>query len=231
MCTACPEIGRNATRCAEVRGFHAWLKAGRVVRNGQKGFVIVAPVMGGDGNAKVVNIKPAWVFDVVQSGERTQRAAKRATGCTRVRPGCRRPRRHECVGRATCRRRLAGNALSGAYQKGQTHGTLLTVIADLTNEVAQDVGRIPRLQRHGVAHSNRFGGQSDIPGALGSLHSFAQPRDPGHAARAVDLDGERADFTSNPVYWPATVVVVVGFGHLTQRMHIFHESHVPSQQT
>jgi hypothetical protein len=42
---------------SDVRGFHAWLKAGRVVRKGQKGIKIVAPVMGGDGNAKVVNIK------------------------------------------------------------------------------------------------------------------------------------------------------------------------------
>ena len=31
--------------------------------------------MGGDGNAKVVNIKPAWVFDVTQTDERTARAA------------------------------------------------------------------------------------------------------------------------------------------------------------
>jgi hypothetical protein len=29
-------------------------------------------------------------------------------------------------------------------------------------------------------------------------------------------------------YWAA---VVVPFGHLTHFMHIFHESHVPSQQT
>ena len=36
---------------SDVRGFHAWLKAGRVVRKGQKGIKIVAPVMGGDGNA------------------------------------------------------------------------------------------------------------------------------------------------------------------------------------
>jgi hypothetical protein len=32
-------------------------------------------------------------------------------------------------------------------------------------------------------------------------------------------------------YWLAIVVVVVVVGHLTQRRHIFHESHVPSQQT
>jgi hypothetical protein len=58
-----------------VRGFHAWRNAGRVVRKGQKGITIVAPVMGGDGNAKVVNIKPAWVFDVTQTDALTQRAA------------------------------------------------------------------------------------------------------------------------------------------------------------
>ena len=53
----------------------AWLNTGRVVRKGQKSITIVAPVMGGDGNAKVVTIKPAWVFDVTQTDERTQRAA------------------------------------------------------------------------------------------------------------------------------------------------------------
>jgi hypothetical protein len=30
---------------SDVRGFHAWLNVGRVVRNGQKGSTIVAPVM------------------------------------------------------------------------------------------------------------------------------------------------------------------------------------------
>ena len=35
-----------------------------------------APVMGSsDGTAKVVNIKPAYVFDISQTDERTQRAA------------------------------------------------------------------------------------------------------------------------------------------------------------
>ena len=53
----------------------AWLKADRVVRKGQKGIKIVAPVMGGDSNAKVVTITPAWVFDVRQTDERTPRAA------------------------------------------------------------------------------------------------------------------------------------------------------------
>jgi hypothetical protein len=60
-----------------VRGFHAWLKAGRVVRKGQKGIKIVAPVMGGENGTKVVNIRPAYVFDVTQTqaNERPHRAA------------------------------------------------------------------------------------------------------------------------------------------------------------
>jgi hypothetical protein len=32
-------------------------------------------------------------------------------------------------------------------------------------------------------------------------------------------------------YWLEIAAVAVDVGHLTQRMHIFHESHVPSQQT
>ena len=51
------------------------VKAGRVVRKGQKGIKIVAPVMGADGNATVVTIKPAWVFDVSQTDECALRAA------------------------------------------------------------------------------------------------------------------------------------------------------------
>ena len=35
----------------------------------------VTPVMGGDGNAKVATSKPAWVFDVSQTDERSQRLA------------------------------------------------------------------------------------------------------------------------------------------------------------
>ena len=60
---------------ADVRGVRAWLKTGRVVRKGQKGIKIVDPVLGDDGNAKVVNIKPAWVFDVTQTDERLKRLA------------------------------------------------------------------------------------------------------------------------------------------------------------
>jgi hypothetical protein len=41
------------------------------VRRRSKGIKIVAPVMGGDGNPMVVNIKPAYVFDVSQTDERT----------------------------------------------------------------------------------------------------------------------------------------------------------------
>jgi len=47
-----------------------------VVHKGQKGITTVAPVMGNnDGTPKVVTIKPAWVFDVTQTQERTQRVA------------------------------------------------------------------------------------------------------------------------------------------------------------
>jgi hypothetical protein len=35
----------------------------------------------------------------------------------------------------------------------------------------------------------------------------------------------------SPVHAVEIVVVVVGLGHLTHFKHIFHESHVPSQQT
>jgi hypothetical protein len=56
-------------------GFHAWLKVGRVVRKGQKGIQIIAPVMGGEDGGTVGNIKPAYVFDVTQTDERTPRAA------------------------------------------------------------------------------------------------------------------------------------------------------------
>ena len=49
----------NARTPATCAAFHAWLKAGRVVRKGQKGIRIVAPVMGGDDGGKVVTIKPA----------------------------------------------------------------------------------------------------------------------------------------------------------------------------
>ena len=64
--TACP----HAT---EVRSFHGWLAAGRVVMKGQKGIRIVAPdeIDGG----KVTRIKHLHVFDVSQTQERTPRAA------------------------------------------------------------------------------------------------------------------------------------------------------------
>ena len=61
-----------STQCTPI----TTLKAGRVVREGQKGIRIVAPVIGGsDGTPKVGNIKPAWVFNVTQTDERTARAA------------------------------------------------------------------------------------------------------------------------------------------------------------
>ena len=64
--TACP----HAT---EVRAFHGWLAAGRVVMKGQKGIRIVSPdeINGG----KVTRIRHMHVFDVTQTQERTARAA------------------------------------------------------------------------------------------------------------------------------------------------------------
>jgi hypothetical protein len=58
-----------------VRGYHAWLKVGRVARKGQKGITIAAPFMGGGDGGKVVSIKPVYVFDVTQTQERTRRAS------------------------------------------------------------------------------------------------------------------------------------------------------------
>jgi hypothetical protein len=59
-----------------VRGVHAWLKVGRVVPKGEYTINIIAPVMGNsDGSPKVVNINPAYVFDVSQTDERSPRAA------------------------------------------------------------------------------------------------------------------------------------------------------------
>jgi hypothetical protein len=46
-----------------------------VVRKGQKGSTILAPVMGGEGGGNVVTIKPAYVFDVSQTDELAHRAA------------------------------------------------------------------------------------------------------------------------------------------------------------
>ena len=64
--TACP----HAT---EVRSFHGWLAAGRVVVKGQKGIRLVAPDTMDDG--KITSIKPVSVFDLTQTQERTPRAA------------------------------------------------------------------------------------------------------------------------------------------------------------
>jgi hypothetical protein len=64
--TVCP----HAT---EVRTFHGWLAAGRVVVKGQKGIRLVAPDTLNDD--KVTSIKHLHVFDVSQTQERTPRAA------------------------------------------------------------------------------------------------------------------------------------------------------------
>jgi hypothetical protein len=50
---------------SDVRSFHAWLKAGRVVIKGQKGIRIVAPDQLDDG--KIVSIRHTHVFDVTQT--------------------------------------------------------------------------------------------------------------------------------------------------------------------
>ena len=64
---ACP----HAT---EVRTFHGWLAAGRVVAKGQHGIRLVAPDTIDDGG-RVRSIKAVYVFDVSQTQEHTQRAA------------------------------------------------------------------------------------------------------------------------------------------------------------
>jgi hypothetical protein len=55
-----------------VRGLRG-LKAGRIIRTGQKGIRIVAPDTIDDGN--LTSIKHLHVFDVSQTQERTQRAS------------------------------------------------------------------------------------------------------------------------------------------------------------
>ena len=46
-----------------------------MVRKGQTGITIVAPVMGGEDGGNVVTIKPAFVFDVTQTDELAKRTA------------------------------------------------------------------------------------------------------------------------------------------------------------
>lgn len=62
----------DATRVA---GFHAWRSLGRFVRKGEKGIVILAPIVGrrsdvegdGDESRQVVGFRAAYVFDVSQT--------------------------------------------------------------------------------------------------------------------------------------------------------------------
>lgn len=60
----------DATRVA---GFHAWRALGRFVRKGEKGIVILAPIVGrrsdaqGDDSKQVVGFRAAYVFDVAQT--------------------------------------------------------------------------------------------------------------------------------------------------------------------
>jgi hypothetical protein len=65
---------RSLAHCphaSDVRGFHAWLKAGRVVRKGQTGIRIVAPSIDADGE-RLTSIRPVYVFDVTQTDPRTR---------------------------------------------------------------------------------------------------------------------------------------------------------------
>jgi hypothetical protein len=62
---ACPHA-------SEVRTFHSWLAAGRVVMTGRKGIRVVTPDQIDD---KVTSITPVSGFDVTQTQERPARAA------------------------------------------------------------------------------------------------------------------------------------------------------------
>ena len=57
-----------------MRGFHGWLKAGRVVCKGQKGIKVVAPDTIEDGG-KVVSSKPVYMFDETQTPALAHRVA------------------------------------------------------------------------------------------------------------------------------------------------------------
>jgi hypothetical protein len=61
-------------QATEVRTFHGWLAAGRVVMKGQEGIRLVAPDTIAD-SGKIASIKPVSVFDLSQMQERTPRAA------------------------------------------------------------------------------------------------------------------------------------------------------------
>jgi antirestriction protein ArdC len=73
-------IAMQRPTATDVRGFKEWLDHGRVVRKGEKGIAIFAPVtrrlsdderQDGDPEdaRKLVNVKIAWVFDVTQTDE------------------------------------------------------------------------------------------------------------------------------------------------------------------
>ena len=74
-----------------------------------------------------------------------------------------------------------------------------------------------------------------IQANLGLRHQLTSPVDNGVIQSSlVTAAGTPAvsQRSAGPVvHWLAIVVVVVALGHLTHRKHIFHESHVPSQQT
>lgn len=73
----CARIFTQCPDATDVRGFHAWLKAGRAVQKGQKGIKILAPVTRKqDSGETVVNVKPAYVFDISQTAPIAPRAGK-----------------------------------------------------------------------------------------------------------------------------------------------------------
>jgi hypothetical protein len=73
-------LRREALHASDVRGFTAWLDGGRVVRKGQQGFRIVAPVMDRSGeSARVVTITPASVIDITQTAALPVREAARVS--------------------------------------------------------------------------------------------------------------------------------------------------------
>jgi hypothetical protein len=78
-----------------------------------------------------------------------------------------------------------------------------------------------------------------IPSGVATLYLTNVRHDLTRVALSPCACGESRSFRARQPFSPvghafhrlAIVVVVVGLGHVTHRMHIFHESHVPSQQT
>jgi N-terminal domain of anti-restriction factor ArdC len=67
-------IAMQRPDATDVRGFREWLAHGRVVRKGEHGIAILAPITRTVSDAytdederRIVNVKIAWVFDVSQT--------------------------------------------------------------------------------------------------------------------------------------------------------------------